>query len=107
MGRQTSEGKVKEKVKKFLRDTPGLYYHMPVLSGYGNPTLDFIGCLHGLFFAVETKAAGKAPTERQKRLIADMRSSGAAVFVVTGEDLTDGGWIDLTQWINDVSRAAA
>jgi len=86
----TSEGKVKLQVKRALkmlqdRGYP-VYYHMPVQNGMGKPTLDFIGCIKGQFFAIETKAPGKKPTERQEGTIADMRKAGANVFVYDGSN---------------------
>ena len=83
----TPEGKVKDKVKKLLKEA-GVYYHMPVQNGMGAPTLDFVGCHQGNFFAIETKAPGKKPTARQEQTIAEMRRSMAAVFVVDGTEET-------------------
>ena len=83
----TPEGKVKDKVKKLLKEA-GAYYHMPVQNGMGAPTLDFVGCHQGNFFAIETKAPGKKPTPRQEQTIADMRRARAAVFVVDGSEET-------------------
>lgn len=77
----TPEGKVKEQVKKLLKEH-GAYWHCPVQNGMGAPSLDFVGCHLGKFFAVETKAANKQPTPRQKSTIADMRKAGGTVFVV-------------------------
>jgi hypothetical protein len=82
----TPEGRVKQKVKEILDGYPGMFYDMPVPTGFGRPTLDFIGCYGGLYFAVETKALGKKPTPRQLDTIWKMRKAGAAVFVVIGED---------------------
>lgn len=83
----TPEGKVKDKVKKLLKDA-GAYYHMPVQNGMGAPTLDFIGCHYGNFFAIETKAPGKKPTGRQELTIAEMRKARGTVFVVDGTEET-------------------
>jgi predicted hotdog family 3-hydroxylacyl-ACP dehydratase len=80
----TPEGKIKAKVKALFKRI-GLYYHMPVQNGMGEPTLDFIACLRGYFIAVETKAPGKKPTARQQITMASMRASGAFVFVVSCE----------------------
>lgn len=80
----TPEGKIKEKVKAVFKKH-GAYYHMPVMNGMGAPTLDFIACCRGLFFAVETKAAGKKPTKRQEVTMADMARANAFVFVVSDE----------------------
>jgi len=79
----TPEGRVKVKVKKVLEYyRSSIYVHMPVQNGMGKPSLDFVGCFWGFFFAVETKAPGKVPTERQEQTIADMRAAGAKVFVI-------------------------
>ena len=78
----TPEGKVKDTVKKLLK-SHGAYYHMPVQNGMGSPTLDFICCHQGRYFAVETKAAGKKLTERQESTKAQIEASGGKVFVVS------------------------
>lgn len=81
----TPEGKVKDRVKKLLKEA-GAYYHLPVLNGMGAPTLDIIGCHRGAFFAIETKAPGKKPTERQLQTMEAMSAAGGTVFVVDGSD---------------------
>lgn len=92
----TPEGKVKKTVSALLRSVPDLYYFMPVPSGYGESTLDYLGCYRGKFFAVETKAPGKKPTDRQNMMIERMTKAGAKVFVIDG-DITDlKNWIDTT-----------
>lgn len=81
----TPEGKVKAKVKKILNNA-GVYYFMPVQTGYGMPTLDFL-CFHrAAGFAIETKALGKKPTKRQEAMIHDIQLSGAHVFVIDGAE---------------------
>lgn len=84
----TPEGKVKRKVSALLMNTPGLFYDMPVPSGFGKSTLDYIGCYRGRFFSIETKKPGGVMTERQKQIAAQMRAAGGVVFVVDG-DLTE------------------
>lgn len=91
---QTPEGRVKQKVSGLLKATPGVFYDMPVPSGYGGSTLDYIGCYLGRFFAVETKAPGKKPTARQKQIIAAIERAGGKTFVIDG-DLTE-----LEDWLN-------
>lgn len=90
----TPEGKVKALVKKVLSSHEA-YYHMPVQSGLGAPTLDFIGCHKGRYFAIETKAPGKKPTERQMLTMGAIRDAGGAVFVVDGET----SLATLEQWL--------
>jgi hypothetical protein len=80
----TPEGKVKKSVTDILKKH-GVYYHMPVQAGYGKPTLDYIGCVAGKFFAIETKAPGKKPTPRQVVTIGEMMASNAKVFVIDGD----------------------
>lgn len=89
----TPEGKVKKTVSALLKATPGLYYFMPVQAGMGASTLDYLGCYRGKFFAIETKAPGKKPTDRQNMIIERIRQCGGAVFVIDG-DITE-----LKQWI--------
>ena len=91
----TPEGKVKKTVSTLLKSVDGLFYTMPVPSGFGESTLDYIGCYRGKYFAVETKAPGKKPTDRQQAIIAKMRAAGGAVFVIDG-DLTE-----LKSWITE------
>jgi len=81
----TAEGKIKELVKKLFRKY-GVYYHMPVMNGMGAPTLDFIACAKGYFFAVETKAPGKKPTPRQRITMDEMEQAGGFVFAVSCDD---------------------
>ena len=80
----TPEGKVKDRIVKCLKGY-GAYYHMPVQNGMGRPSLDFIGCYYGHFFAVEAKAPGKKPTKRQELTMREMMNAGAAVFVIDGD----------------------
>jgi hypothetical protein len=84
----TPEAKVKAQVKRALKTLQDkgypVYYHMPVQNGMGKPTLDFVGCIKGQFFAIETKAPGKKPTERQEATIMEMHKAGAHVIVYDG-----------------------
>lgn len=80
----TPEGRVKKAVTTVLKNHAGVYFYMPVPSGYGRKSLDYIGCYRGRFFAIETKAPGKEPTDLQDITIASMKEAGAAVFVIDG-----------------------
>jgi hypothetical protein len=97
----TPEGKVKDAVKKMLKGF-GAYFHMPVQAGYGAPTLDFIGCHRGKFFAIETKAPGKTPTPRQLLTIREMEAARAITFVID-----DTVCRDLKFWLNAVVETEA
>ena len=99
---KTEEGKLKDKVKAFLKER-GAYYHMPVPSGYGMQTLDFVGCYRGMFFGVETKAPGKKPTPRQEYTMNEMRKAGA--WVVWGDNAPNLTALLATQfdyWAEDI-----
>ena len=52
----TPEGKVKDKVKKVLKEF-NAYYVMPMGTGFGNAGVpDFVACHHGVFIGIECKA---------------------------------------------------
>ncbi len=93
---------VKDRVKKLLKEHD-CYYFMPVQSGYGSPSLDFLCCYEGKFFAVETKAPGKRLTARQENTKHVMEAHGATVFVVGEyyyEELNDfSGMEQLEAWL--------
>ena len=96
----TPEGKIKKKINALL-DSYGaaLYRDMPVPSGYGKPTLDYVCCYRGMYFAIEAKRPTKEPTTRQEGTIEDMRAAGARVFVVNDDDSLDAlaVWLEAAQ----------
>lgn len=98
----TPEGKVKQRVKALLLCHEA-FFTMPVPSGYGESTLDFVGHHRGDYFEIETKAEGKIPTPRQEARIERIRDSGAKVFIVTGVNEADPdtwpGMTELEQWL--------
>jgi len=81
----TPEAKVKRHVSQTLKRAEAVYYFMPVQTGYGSPTLDYLGSSHGRAFAIETKAPGKKPTLRQVAIIREMEAAGMKVFVIAGD----------------------
>lgn len=82
---RTPEGIIKDKVKAVLKKHKA-WWHMAVVNGMGEPTLDFTVCLSGWAIFIETKAPGKKPTPRQEVTIAAMRAAGAQVFVISTEE---------------------
>jgi hypothetical protein len=95
----TPEGKVKSKVKDVLKKY-GAYWHCPVQNGMGSPSLDFICCIKGKYFGIETKAGNKQPTPRQESTIHAIQSAGGRAFVVNeveGMDL-------LETWLDEVTK---
>ena len=81
----TPEGRVKRRVRQILEAQEGMWFDMPVPSGYGRQTVDFIGCFRGYFFAVETKAEGKELTLRQENTARGIASAMGVVFTIVGE----------------------
>ncbi len=93
----TPEGKIKKGVKQLLT-AHGAYYHMPVVTGYGSPSIDFVGCHRGRFFGIETKAGDGKPTPRQEMTFEAIASAGGAAFVInehTGLDAL-AAWLSAT-----------
>jgi hypothetical protein len=83
----TPEGFVKNDIKKLLKKYQAhVWYNMPVPSGYGVSTVDFIGHCCGRFFIVETKAEGKEPTQLQLNMMNDSDSKGGISFTVIGRN---------------------
>lgn len=80
----TPEGKVKKHVSLILKRADHCYYFMPVQTGYGSQTLDYLGSSRGRAFAIETKAPGKLPTVRQNVIIKEMERAEMKVFVIAG-----------------------
>jgi hypothetical protein len=53
----TPEAKVKQEIKAHLAGVEGLWFFMPVPTGYGMRGIpDFVGCYRGRFFAIEAKS---------------------------------------------------
>lgn len=77
--------KVKKVLDKFKSSIDGFW---PVPAGYGESHLDYVGCIEGFFFCIETKAPGKKPTPRQLERIRRVELAGGKCFVVDGTDNT-------------------
>ena len=92
----TPEGMVKAMIKRMLNRAE-VYYFMPVQTGYGLPSLDFL-CFHrGKGLAIEAKAPGKKPTKRQVAIIHDIELSGAKVLVIDG---SEESYDALEEWLS-------
>jgi hypothetical protein len=83
----TPEGVIKNKIRKLL-DSFGddLYFYMPVPMGFGKATVDYLGCIMGVFFAIEAKKPKGQPTERQRGTLDDIRKAGGNTFVVNDDE---------------------
>lgn len=96
----TPEGRVKSAVKRLFGTYNSVYYFMPVQTGIGASTIDFICCYRGMFFGVETKAPGKKPTSRQDLIMTFIRDAGAPTFVIDGTESI----MKLKEWMDNVTR---
>ena len=86
MAASTPENKVKRKINEVLKQfKPNLWYYCPIGSQYQSPVVDYIVCVEGRFIAVEAKAPGKKPTERQAHTMTRMRAAGAIAIVVNDD----------------------
>ena len=93
---QTPEGKVKDKIKKILKEH-ALYYVMPMGTGYGNAGVpDFLCCLNGRFLAVEAKAEGGKVSALQHKNLSDIESGGGEAWVVSPTNLDE-----FAQWVKE------
>jgi len=83
----TPEAKVKAKIKKILKDN-GVYYAMPIGTGYGNSGVpDFLCCVNGNFLAIEAKAGKGTTTALQDKNIRDIKQAGGTAAVIAEEQL--------------------
>jgi hypothetical protein len=82
----TPEGRVKKMIREVLDSTKELHYDMPVQGGYGPALLDFYVCHRGRYCAIEAKAPGNHPTNRQYTIIQKIRDSGGKVFIIDGPE---------------------
>lgn len=80
------EYKVKEACKKVLKSM-GAYWHMPVQTGLGAPSLDIIACYQGRYVAIECKAEGKRPTPRQEHTMSQINAAGGTTLVIDSVEL--------------------
>lgn len=85
---QTPEAKVKAKIKDLLKKY-GVYYAMPIGTGYGNSGVpDFLCCVGGHFLAIEAKANGGKPTALQLKNINQINTCGGTAVVIDETNLT-------------------
>ena len=84
----TPESKVKDKIKDLLKKH-GVYYAMPIGTGFGNSGVpDFLCCVGGEFLAIEAKAGKGKPTALQEKNMRDIRSAGGRALVVSDDPIT-------------------
>lgn len=85
----TPESKVKAKIKAILKEH-GVYYAMPIGSGYGNAGVpDFLCCANGRFLAIEAKAGKGTTTALQEKNLREIREAGGLTAVIYETNLDD------------------
>jgi pantoate kinase len=83
----TPEAKVKAKIKKTLKDN-GVYYAMPIGTGYGNSGVpDFLCCVNGHFLAIEAKAGKGTTTALQEKNLREIKEAGGVAAVIAETQL--------------------
>lgn len=95
----TPEGKVKAKVKKWLKER-GIWYFVPVSAGYGVHGIpDFVCCASGLFIGIEVKAPGRRGEKNR---------GCSALQVLRGNEIIEAGgvWcvVDGDEDLEDLGR---
>lgn len=94
-----NEGDVKKIVKQVLNDTDGCWWFMPPANGYGRSGIpDFVGCVNGRAFAVETKFGRGTTTAHQEKEIAQATQAGAEVWIVR-ETSVDTWALEFKAWV--------
>jgi hypothetical protein len=78
----TPEGKVKEVVKKYLKQKE-IYFIMPATGGYGNSGApDIVVCHKGKFFGLEIKSGANKPTALQLDNLQRIEENGGNGVVI-------------------------
>lgn len=83
----TPEGRIKKKITSLLNSYGDqVYYFMPVPSGYGRRTVDYLVCICGLFVAIEAKREGGKPTGFQEQVLKDVTKAGGMSMVIDDDE---------------------
>jgi hypothetical protein len=94
-----NEADVKKIVKDVLKDADLCWWFMPPANGYGRSGIpDFVGCVNGCMFAVETKYGKGTTTANQEREISTLIRCGAKVWIVR-ETSVDVWAIEFKAWV--------
>jgi Holliday junction resolvase len=84
----TPESKVKTKIRAILKEH-GVYYAMPMGTGYGNSGVpDFLCCVNGRFVAIEVKAGKGQTTALQDKNLRDIAAANGVTFVIREDNVT-------------------
>ncbi len=85
----TPESKIKDKIKALFKQY-GIYYAMPIGTGYGNSGVpDFLACVQGHFLAVEAKAGKGRVTALQLKHINQIKVQGGTALIVNEKNIDE------------------
>lgn len=85
----TPEAKVKKQIRAIL-DAEGVYYAMPMGTGYGNSGVpDFLCCVAGWFLAIEAKAGKGKTTALQEDHIKRIRTASGTALVINETNIDE------------------
>lgn len=83
----TPEAKVKDKIKKIIKDAGG-YYALPVMTGMAqNGTPDILACIKGTFLGIEAKAGRGKVTKIQVVQLRKIDAAQGLAVVVNEKNL--------------------
>ena len=84
---QTPEKKVKDQIKRQIKDAGG-YYTMPVMTGMAqNGTPDILACHAGYFAGIEAKAGRGKPTKLQLVRLREILDAGGTALVINEQNM--------------------
>lgn len=94
----TPESKVKGKIKALLKKY-GVYYAMPIGTGFGNSGVpDFLCCVGGKFLAIEAKAGAGKTTALQEKNLREIKEAGGSTAVIYETNIDD-----LENWLRSTT----
>lgn len=93
------ERDVKDAVKRKLNERKGVFWYMPVQSGFGVKGIpDFVVCYRGTFLGIETKFGGNRLSKWQQIQRTKIEAADGR-YVVINENNID----ELDKVLNDIS----
>ena|ERR1700687_4648972 len=97
---RTPESWEKAAIDKYLVSI-GAYVVKPTSGGFGaSGQPDRVCCINGVFFGIEVKREGKAPTKLQEKRIADIKAAGGQACWGTAEKVIR----EIKEWHHDPWR---
>jgi Holliday junction resolvase len=80
---KTPEGYEKDEIKLYL-NTIGAWFFCPYMAGFGKSGVpDIIACIDGVFWGIEVKREGKAPTLLQTQRMEEIEKAGGLAVAGT------------------------